>query len=216
MGAAFVARVRFDCAGFGVRMGLGAQSWTTVVLGCRFGTRLRFEGTGSGAWVGFVSAGPGKRVGFVDTGSGAWVKFVGNASGDWVKSEGIGIKACVRVDGTRTEANIRFEGTGAGAWVRFESAGIDTRLGFGSGVGRPAEPVIRAKVLPTSGDSTEVGLLGTLTVSKVLVRLRVSRVWEAVRLSEMLAVGVEGPDIDVIFGGGVVSTLSAKPSMLVI
>lgn len=99
-----------------------------------------------------------------------------------------------------------------GAWVRFEGAGIGTRLGLGSGVGRPAEPVIRAKVLPTSWDGTEVGLLGTLAVSKVLVRSRVSRVWVAVGLSELLAVGVEGPDIEVIFRAGVIS----GPSVLII
>lgn len=71
---------------------------------------------------------------------------------------------------------------------------------------RASEPVVRAKVLPTSGDDIEVGLLGTLAVTKVLVR---SRVLVAVGLSELLAVGVEGPDIEVIFGAGVVLGLSA-------
>lgn len=113
-------------------------------------------------------------------------------------------------------SRLRFEGTGSGAWVRFEGAGIGTRLGFGSRVGRPAEPVIRAKVLPTSGDGTEVGLLETLAVSKVLVRLRVSRVWVAVRISELLIVGVDGSDTEVIFGAGVVAGPSAWLSMPII
>ncbi len=167
-----MARVKFVCVGFGVRIGLGAQSGTVVVLGCGFGSRIRFEDTGSSAWVRFVSTGSGRGVRFVGTGSVFWVKFVVTAFGTWVRLVGTGI-----------EAWVRFEGTVAGAWVLFEGAGIGTRLGFGSGVGRPAEPAIRAKVLPTSGDGTEVGLLGTLAVSKVLVRSRVSRVWAAVGLS---------------------------------
>lgn len=106
-----------------------------------------------------------------------------------------------------------FEGTGAGAWVRFEGAGIGTRLGFGSEVGRLAELVMRVKVLLSSGDSNEVGLLERVAVSKVLVR---SRVWVSVGLPEVQAVGVGGPDIEVIFGAGVVSGPSAGLSMLII
>ena len=97
-------------------------------------------------------------------------------------------------------------------WVWFEGAGIGTRLGLEYSVVRPSEPVVRAKVLPTSGDDIEVGLLGTLTVSKVLVR---SRVLVAVGLSELLAVGVDGPDIEVIFRAGVVSGLPTGPSILI-
>lgn len=136
--------------------------------------------------------GSGAWVRFGNTGSGEEVRFVGTASGDW----------------------LRFAGTGSGARVRFEGAGIGTRLEFGSTVGRPAEPVIRAKVLPISGDGTEVGLLGTLAVSKVLVGCRVSRVRLVVGLSEVLSVGVEGPDPEVIFRVGVVPGPSAGPPML--
>lgn len=153
-------------------MVLDSQSGTMVILGCRFGTRVGVEDTGSGACVRFVSSGPVKGLGSVATDSGTCVKFVG---------------------------------TGAGAWVRSEGAKTGTRLGFGSKL------VIGAKVLPTSGVGTEVGLLGTLAVSKVLVRSRVSRVWVVLGLSEVLAVGVEGPDIEVMFGAGVVSRPSAGP-----
>lgn len=77
VGAASVARVKVVCVDFGVRMGLGAQSGTMVVLGCGLGSRVRFEDTGSGAWVRFVSTGSGKGVWFVGTGIEAWVRFVG-------------------------------------------------------------------------------------------------------------------------------------------
>ena len=108
-----------------------------------------------------------------------------------------------------------FVGTGSGAWVRVEGAGIGTRLGFGSRVGRPAEPVSKAKVLSISGDGTEVGLLGTLDVSKVLVKLRVSPVSSAVSPLEVSSVGVEGLDFSVVFGAGVVLGPSAGNSMLI-
>lgn len=160
-----------------------------MIVGFRFGTRVRVEGNGSGAWVRFVSTGSGKGLRSVGTGSGTWVEFVGTMAGAWE----------------------RLEDTGAGAWIKSEGAKIGTRLEFGSGVGRLEEPVIGTKVLPTSGVGTEVGLLGTLTVSKVLGRSRVLRVWVAVAWSEVLAVGVEGPDTEVVLGLGVVS----GPSVLI-
>lgn len=63
----------------------------------------------------------------------------------------------VRFEGTGIEARMSSEGSVVGSWVGSEGAGTGTRLRFGSGVWRPADPVIRAKVLSTSGDRTEVG-----------------------------------------------------------
>lgn len=171
---------------------------------------VSFEGAGSGAWARFGNTGSGEGVRFEGTNCGAWVAsgevlwVVDTASKDWVmfaallRFVGTGSGAWVSFEGTTIEVWMRFEGTGSGAWVGFEGAEIGTRLRPGCEVGRPAEPVTRAKVLPTSGDSTEVGLPRPLAASKVLVRLRVSRVELAVGLSEVLSVGV-------VFRAGVVS-----------
>lgn len=72
--------------------------------------------------------------------------------------------------GTESGAWVRFVVTGVGFWVRLEGAGIGTREESVFEVRGPAEPVIRSKVLPTFGDSTEVGLFRLLAVSKVLVK----------------------------------------------
>lgn len=93
-----------------------------------------------------------------------------------------------------------------------EGARTGTRLRLGSNVGRPAESVFRAKVLPTSGDGAEAGLPGTVVVSQVLVSLRVSGASGASGLREALPVGVGGPDIEVVLGAGMV----AGPSVLII
>lgn len=163
---------------------------------------VRVVGTSSGSWGKFIDIASVAWVRFEVTGTEFWVRFEVTNSGSWVKLVSI-----------TSGAWVRFVGTGIEGWVWSEGTGIGTRLGFGSGVGRPAEPVNRPKVLPTSGDGSEVGLLGTLAVSKVLVR---SRVWVTVGLSELLAVGVEGPDIEVIFGAGIVLGPSARPSMVII
>lgn len=93
LGAVSVARVRFECAGFGVRIGLGAESETRVVLVNESSTRVRFVVTGSGT-----------RLKFVGIGTEAWVRFEGTGSG-----------ARVRLVSTGTEAWVRFDGTGTGA-----------------------------------------------------------------------------------------------------
>lgn len=59
---------------------------------------------------------------------------------------------------------------------------------------------IRAKVLPTSGDDNGFGLLGTLLVSKVLIK---PCAWVAVGLSGLQPAGVEGLDIRLISGARV-------------
>lgn len=71
-----MAGVKFECAGFGIRMGLGAESGTIVVLDSGYGTRVRF-----------VSIGSGKGVRFVGTNTGSWVTSAGIASGDWIGIE---------------------------------------------------------------------------------------------------------------------------------
>lgn len=80
LAAVSVAGVRFECAGFGVRIGLDAESANRVVLGNGSGTRVRFEGTGSGAWVRFVGTGSVASVRFVGIGSEAWVKSVSSGT----------------------------------------------------------------------------------------------------------------------------------------
>lgn len=186
-----------------------------MVLGYGCGTKVRFVGTVSGSgsrpwlkfvgtapktwviivgsacevWVRFLSTGPGRRTGFVDTGSRTWLKFVCTASEPWVIPL-------------------------TGVWARFEDAGIGTRLGFGSQVARLAEPVVMVKVLPPSGGGTETGLVGIVAASKVLVKLKGSRVLVAIGLSEVLAVGVDGPEV--IFGAGLVLGPSSGPSVLII
>lgn len=65
---------------------------------------------------------------------------------------------------------------------------------------RPAVFGIRAKVLPTSGDDNGFGLLGTLSVSKVLIK---SSAWVAVGLLGLQPAGVEGLDIRLISGARV-------------
>ncbi len=198
VGAASVATVLSGCAGFaGIRILLGAQSGT--MLDCGFGTKVRFVGTRIEAWVSSKGIWPGGWVGLVGTGAGVWVRFVVSGS-----------EACVSFEGSVIGARVKFDDTGACG--EFEGAGIGTRLGFGSGVERPADPDIRAKVLSPSGDNTEVGRPETLAVSKVLVRLGD---WLS-GLSGSLIVGVGGPDIDVILGAGVISGASACPSVFVI
>lgn len=127
-------------------------------------------------------------------------------------SLGCGFGTKVRSEGTESEAGVRFDtcGSGSGSSVSFVGGRIGTRLNFGATVGRSGEPDNRAKVLSTSGDGTEVGLLGTLAVSKVLGRLRVSRASVDEGVPETPAVGVSGPGIEVISG----SEIASGPSIL--
>jgi len=113
----------------------------------------------------------------------------------WVRFTSVGFETEIRFVGPGSRTWVSLEGTGAGAGVRFKGAGVGTRLGFGSGVEGLAESV-KTKVLPTSGVGAEFGLPGTSAVSKVLVRWRVLRV----RVSGLLSVGVEGPDMKVVLG----------------
>lgn len=122
--------------------------------------------------------------------TGDWARFVGAVSRTWVSI------------GTVSEIWVRTEDTSSGPWITFvgtvsgpEDAEIRKRLGFRSEKG--TTPGSNIKVLSTSGDDAEVGLVGLLAVSKVLVRWRVS---VAGGLSHMLAVGVDGFAFEVGFG----------------
>lgn len=61
---------------------------------------------------------------------------------------------------------------------------------------------MRANILSSSGVGSDVELLGT--VSKVLVRSGVFRVWLAVGMSGLRVVGVEGSDVNVVFSDSVI------------
>lgn len=56
---------------------------------------------------------------------------------------------------------------------------------------------MRVNILSSSGDGPDVELPGT--VSKVLVKSGVLRVWVAERMLELEVVGVEGSDINAVF-----------------
>lgn len=86
--------------------------------------------------------------------------------------------------------------------VRSGNAASTPRLGFGSKVGGPEESAVRVNILSPSGDGSDVELLGT--VSKVLVRSGVLRVWVAEWMSGLQVVRVEGSDINVVFSECVV------------
>lgn len=97
---------------------------------------------------------------------------------------------------------VRAEDTSSGPWITFvgtvsgpEDAEISKMLGFRSEKG--TVPGSNIKVLSTSGDDAEAGLMGLLVVSKVLVSWRV---WVGGGLSDMLAVGVVGFEFGVDFG----------------
>lgn len=190
-----------------------------VVSDCGSGTKVIFVGTESGcrSWLKFVGTAPGD-----------WVIIVGSVDGVWVRSVNSGHDKGVRFVCTSSgwRCWLKIVGTASGAWesavpltavwARFEVSGTGTRLEFRSKVARPAESVISTRVLPTSGDSTETGLVGMVIISEVLVKLKVSRGLLATGLLEELVVGVEGPDIGVSFELGLISGPSFGPSMLII
>lgn len=116
-------------------------------------------------------------------GSGTRVRFEGTVSGAWVQSIGTGIED----------------------WATFEGAGLGTRLGVQSLVW-----------MPTSGIRTDVMVLTILYVSIFLVRLKISGVWVAEGLLQVLAFGVERPFIEVVFKVvvGIIEGPSVVPSEL--
>lgn len=167
----------------------GAWRWADVGEAGAASLAAMCPGGSGCAERGGLSAGSGP-VGGLDCGFGTRITFVGAGTEAWVSSEGSVV----------------------GVWVGFGGTRTGTRVGFESGVWRPADPEIRAKVLSTSGDSAEVWRPDTLTGSEVLVRLRV---WAA-GPSGTSAAGEEAPDADVVLGAGVVSGSLAWPSVLII
>lgn len=169
-----------------------------MVLDCGCGTKVRVVGAGSSSGFGpcLKCVGTVPRTSLcevwvmsVSTGPGKGIRFVDTGSRPWAVPL-------------------------IGVWIRFEDAGIGTRLGFRSQVVRLEESVIRVKVLPPSRAGIETGLLGIVALSKVLPKLKVSRGLVAVGLSEVLAVGVEWPEV--FLWAGLVLGPSSGPSVLII
>lgn len=160
---------------------------------------LRTEGTES--WLRLVTTGSGVCLRLLHSEFVVWVrvKCVCVKTSDWARSVGAVSRTWVSI-GAASDTWVRTEDTSSGPWITFvgtvsgpEDVEIRKRLGFKSEKG--TIPGSNIKLLSRS---REVGLVGLLAVSKVLVTWRV-RV--AGGLPHMLAVDVDGLDFGIKAAG---------------
>lgn len=172
--------------------------------------RTRTEpGDSSGVWQEVDVGNVGEYAGLkVPAGSGGLSGTVGGSGRGFGPPRLEGSGACVRLVSTSCGLRVMFVGIRTEDWLRVERAGT----GFRSGVWGPADSGIKAKVLPPSGQGTEVGFR-TLSESAVLVGWRL---WVEVGLSEALRVPGEAPGVEGSFRAGVNLGTSAGSPVLVV